>query len=190
MPNPRYRPGLRNTKYRKGKISEQRMAWVDTALGQLILMYYPEWETQKENERTESGPTVKILIPRPSGPTVQWDLTYLTEVELDAVEEFIALAISTARPSVQERDRTANEAFSRGDDSFSRVYRQVPQVVVRPRQERQHGEGVLDGSEDVPQSDEPDLGAGGDGGVRRAGGSVADEGSVQGGPEDDRAQAN
>ena len=184
-PRSRYRPGLRNTKYRKGKFSDQRIAWLDSALGQLVLMFYTEFESQKENDHTESGPTVKILIPRASGSTVMWDLTYLTTEELDKLEEFLELAIGIARPIVAERDRTAHEAFSRGDDSFSRVYRQIPQLVVRERQEPTHSEGVLNGSEDVPSGDEHDLGPGEDGGVRRAGSELADEGSVQGGPEDD-----
>jgi hypothetical protein len=190
MPRSRYRPGLRNNKYRKGKFAEERTAWVDTALGQLILMIYPEITDLEEDEITESGPTVKILIPRYTGTTVYWDLTHLTSEELEATKQFMDLAFETARPIVEERDRIANEAFSRGDDSFSRVYRAVPKLVVRPRQEREHSEGVLDGPSDVPPSGESDLGPGADGGVRRAGGELADEGQVQGSTEDDGPKAD
>ena len=184
MTQPRYRPGSRNPRYRKltkGGYVEARMAWVETVLGSQVLMYYPD--SPEDVEVKEEGPTVRILMPSHRGPTVVWDLTYLTEGELDKLREFFELAFTTAAPIVRERDRIADEALARGDDSFSRSYRRVPQLVVRPRQEPAHGEGVLDGHENVPSSDgDSDSSAGR---VRGPGGSVADSGPEEGSTEDD-----
>lgn len=187
MPQPRYTPGSRNPKYRKfakGEYVDERMAWVDTVLGSQILMYYP---TPPEDAK-ESGPTVRVLMPQHRRPTVMWDLTFLTEDELNKLREFFELAFNTAAPIVRERDRIANEALKRGDTSFARVYRRVPQMVVRPRQEPAHSESVLDGSEDVPESDgDSDSHAGR---VRGPGSGMADAGQEEGSGQDDGTETD
>lgn len=191
MPSHReYTPGSRSQRYRKlqrGEYTKERAAWVNTFLGQAVLFVYPEGHVIAEATK-EPGPTVKVLIPRHKGPTVHWDLTALTMEELDMLREFFRVAFDTAEPIVRERDRMAQDALAEGNDSFSRVYRQVPQLVVRPRTEREHGESVLDRSEDVPESDTDGRDdSSTPGGVRGPGGELADDGTSDSGGQDDGA---
>lgn len=136
-----------------GKISDERKAWTDIFLGQFVLMVYPEGH---EVGSKESGETVKIVVPQRK----VWDLTHLTEEELDSLQKFFDRAFARARPIIRHRDEVASDAFSRGDDSFSRVYRAVPQffdregAVTADGQSVQHGpENVLAGDGDGSDSD-------------------------------------
>lgn len=175
-----YKPGQRRVT--KGVYVPERMAWVDTVLGQSILMYYPEDHDVTKNTK-EPGPTVKVLIPRHTGQPVLWDISSMTLEELQLMREFFDLVFDTAEPIVRMRDEVAQDEFAAGNDSITRLYRKVPQLVVRKRPEPQHSEGVLDGHENVPEGDGDGRGSGDStsGGVRGSGSVVADgeqEGSV------------
>ncbi len=144
-----YTAGSRSQRFRKvqrGEYVKERIAWVKTLIGQVALYVYEEG-TEVAESTSEPGPTVKVLIPRYKGPTVTWDLSALTHEELMKLKEFFDLAIATAEPVARMRDKAAQDALTAGDDSFARLYRQVPQLVVRKRAQREHGEGVHDGSE-------------------------------------------
>lgn len=174
-----------NMRASRGRYVDERLAWVDTVLGNMVLMVYPEGH--ESGSKTEAGETVRILIPRPGRAAVSLDLTHLTEQELDLLQEFFTLAFETARPVARHRDKDAQDAFARGDDSFSRIYRQVPRMVVRERKERTDGQGVQHGSEDVSVGDgDP----GGPTGVRGALGQMADNEPEQGEPQDDSPQVD
>src|SRR6476620_9325172 len=135
MPPPKrqFRPGHRNNPKAagRGRMSENRYAFLTTLFGTFQIMRY-----QPDEEEIALGPTVTLYIPRESKQDISFDLTALTTDELNKLEEFFHLLIAEARPIVAERDRIAHEAFESGDDSFTRVYRQVPQLVVRKRTSR------------------------------------------------------
>jgi len=183
-----YTGGSRNQRFRKihkGQYVKERMAWVNTFLGQIALYFYEEG-TAVADTTTEPGPTVKVLIPRYKGPTVHWDLSALTLEELTKLREFFDLAFDTAEPVIRMRDKVAQDAFAEGNDSISRLYRPVPQLVVRKRPEPEHSEGVLDGPENVPSGNDDGSAVNGSaGGVRGSGSGLADVGASEGGPEDD-----
>ena len=163
---------------RKGAYVDERVAWVNTAIGQMVYMHYPEVPEQKE-----PGPTVKVLLPQQGARTVMLDFTHLTGEELDAVKQFFEMVFQAAEPIVRARDKVAEDAFAAGDDSFSRSYRQVPQFIVRQRKDAEHGEGVQHGSSDVPSGELP--GSDSDaGGVRGAGSDVAHVDEAEGFAED------
>jgi hypothetical protein len=82
-----------------------------------------------------------------------WNLSAMTEQELEVTRQFFNNAFDLAEPVARERDKVAADAFANGDDSYHRIYRQVPQFIVRERQGRADSESVLDGSEDVPPGD-------------------------------------
>lgn len=180
MPRPKpqsYRPGSRKgNRFKPGKISENRYAWLRTGIGQFVTMYYednPLLEEQGEEESDlEFGPTVRLILPRQFGPPMKYNITALTFEELDMMRQFFNLLFDLAEPTVRERDRLANEAFEAGDDSYARIYRQVPQYIVRGRPVRADGQGVRDGHEDLPAG----TGEDGDpsGGTGVVGGAVAD----------------
>lgn len=136
----RYKPGSRQKVYRDGIMSERRVAWIRTMLGTSVVMFYPpgwtEAETEEEQEelkkiKVETGPTVRLIINRSNARPVQMNLTSLTADELNMTREFYNLLFDLAEPIVQERDRVAQDAYDNGDDGFARIYREVPQVVVR-----------------------------------------------------------
>ena len=171
----------------KGTYAKERLAWVNTLLGQQTLYFYEEG-TEIAERTTEPGPTVKVLIPRLNGQAVHWDLSALTIEELDAMREFFTLAFDTAEPVVRMRDKAAHDAFTEGNDSFARLYRQLPQLVVRERKEREHDQGILNGPSDVPSGDSDGRSEGSPaGGVRGLGGELADDGAPEGVSEDDGA---
>jgi hypothetical protein len=185
-----YTGGSRNQRFRKiqkGIYVKERIAWVSTLIGQITLYFYDEG-TEIADQSNEPGPTVKVLIPRLRGAAIHWELTALTIEELDAMRQFFTLAFDTAEPIVRMRDKAAQDAFTEGNDSFARVYRQLPQLVVRERPEREHDQGILDGPSDVPSGDTDGRSEGGPaGGVRGLGGELADDGAPEGVSEDDGA---
>jgi hypothetical protein len=160
---------------------------VNTILGQIALYVYEEG-TEIAEKSNEPGPTVKVLIPRYKGPTVHWDLSALTMEELTELREFFNVAFDTAEPVVRMRDKVAADALAEGNDSFARVYRQVPKLVVRQRKKREHSEGVQHGPEDVLEGGGVDGSS--SGGVRGPSGELADGGTSEGGPEDDGPQVD
>ena len=59
-------------------------------------------------------------------------LTSCTGDELNALKEFWDIAFANAQPIVELRDKIAQEAMEHdGDDSYTRLYRPLPRVVVR-----------------------------------------------------------
>lgn len=70
-------------------------------------------------------------------------LTEMTETELDAFQDFIALVTEAARPIVRAKDQIVKELFDEyGDDSFPRVYRGVPKLHVRQGEEPLYSESL------------------------------------------------
>lgn len=150
-----YRPGSRNPNYRNdGKISENRLAWIRTNIGQAVILYYEDHEeepeeedntedsTEVKTEKIEYGPTVRLMLPQPRGRALLSDITSLTMDELTMLREFYNLLFDLAEPSVIERDRIAKDAYSEGDDSYARSYRPVGQFIVRKGTLRANSESV------------------------------------------------
>jgi hypothetical protein len=186
-----------------GKMSDFRVAFAELLFGKFVIrQYLPQDEKDEEMrayaEENQVGPTVQLQLAltwlrRP----ISLNLTSLTEPELDAMRTIINLAFDLALPVVRDRDKVAKDAQKAGDDSFARVYRQIPVLVIREGKVITYGEGVHDGSADVPEGAELGPDGAGDpdgerpgGGVRGAGISVADEAPTHSGPEDDRPEAD
>jgi hypothetical protein len=126
----RFRPGHRDNPQLRGtgKMSDTRRAWLKTAIGQFVIL---EYGTGDEDHDKEHGPTVKLHLPRPGRPPVNFNLTALTAEELKLTREFFNLLFDMAEPIVDLRDKVAHDALADGDDSYARVYRAVPQFVIR-----------------------------------------------------------
>lgn len=177
----RYYPGNRRSDLRleKGepkKYSENRYAWVKTSNGQFVILV--------GTDSGESGNDIVLFSPRPGKvPDFAINLSSLTLEELEAMETLIKTAFEWARPICKLRDQEAQDAFNAGDDSITRVYRAVPQLVFRKRAEFQHNQGVLQRSKPVPEGDRGGLDS--DGGVRGTGDELAEPDTVPDGAEDD-----
>lgn len=166
-------------------MSKNRIAWLRVVIGQWILLKYDPSDISEELELSDEekalkenlGPTYRVLLPRPGGKPITYDLTALTHEEFLALKEFWERVFELVEPVVIERDRVAQDAYEAGDDSFARIYRQVPQLVFREGEVRQHSEGLRVGSEDLSEghvSTGPDGDLGG--GLRgRSDGVVAEE---------------
>jgi len=139
-----YKPGSRNANFRndrdEGKISENRLAWLRTAVGQAVIMFYDKKEDVEDEDPNDNvelfarlGPSVRLFFPRPNSRTVVLDITSLTLDELIKMRELFSLLFDLAEPSVRLRDKVAQDAFNKGDDSYNRSFRPVGQVVVRTR---------------------------------------------------------
>jgi len=79
----------------------------------------------------EEGDDIYLHIPTRNDSYITLELTKLTALELDYVEAVFARVIAAARPIVKERDQIAEDAKHAGDDSYARVYRQVPVLIIR-----------------------------------------------------------
>lgn len=135
-------PGMKKRE-RDGLMSESRWAWVRNVIGQFVILVNP----------TEGKPedlTIRLFHPIPNRPSMDWNLTAMTEQELLLFKELIDLAFEWALPVVRNRDKEAADAFAEGDDSHARVYRQVPQLVIRKRPESEYREGVSKRSGIIP----------------------------------------
>lgn len=129
-----------------GQYTEARDAWVDTGEGDFILYVHDKPEPGLE-ERWDGISEAMVHVDY-KGRRVRVRLDALTESELDALEEFWKYTIERVRPFVQARDQKAQEAAEHGDYSHIRIYRPAGRFIVRPRSEREHGEGVQERSED------------------------------------------
>jgi hypothetical protein len=118
------------------------------------MFFYEEGATQDvKGEQmpvtSENGPSLIYKVMGPRGSMVGVDLTHLTHEELEAFRQFWAIAFAIAEPVVLLRDKEAQDAFSRGDDSFTRVHRAIPRLVVRARAERTYRQVLHVGLENV-----------------------------------------
>lgn len=162
-----FRPGHRNNSklspYGNRRLSEDRFGWVRTFLGQFVILTSVSKDDMMLN--------VTLFHPRERGAPVTLGLTECTEEELLAMKELFDKAFELALPTTRRRDKVAHDAFQRGDDSYARSYRQIPQLVYREGALGTHSEGVQERPESVSPS-----GWGGlpdDGGVRGAGDELA-----------------
>lgn len=194
MAERQYRPGSRNAKFRarhQGRMSDSRVAWLKTAIGQFVAMRYLD-PTEDENgvtyEDNEIGPTYMMILPRPGAKPVKYNLTALTLEELQLTRQFFNMLFDLAEPIVAHRDKVAQDAADEGDDSYARYYRVAPQLVVRSGTLRADDQSILDGSSDDAGGDAVDGDS--DGGVRGDGDDVASEDAEDRSPEDPSAQAD
>jgi len=80
------------------------------------------------------------------------NLTNFTAQELLAFENFITATIARARPVTIARDRIVQEVYDeQGDDSFTRLYRTVPELYVRKGEVGQYSTGVQRGPQDAAE---------------------------------------
>lgn len=181
-----YQPGHRRTKGKtaanaKGLLTKSRWAWAEVYFGKFII--WGDYAQDDDGNETDELLDIKLMFPIPNRPTVSWNLTALTEEELVSLKHLFDTAFEWAKPYCIARDKEAQDALDNGDDSHSRIYRQVPKLVYRSGPEPEHREGVQHGSSDdarVLQSD-GDL----EHGLRDEGGLVAERDEDGGRPQDD-----
>jgi hypothetical protein len=130
----------KQSRFKDERLAEDRRAWLKTFIGQFILRIQPKDEDDKESY----GDSVILVIPRPSGRPVFLNLTNLTSQELSLMKQFFDTVFDLAEPLCAERDRIAQNAFDNGDDSHIRLYRSVPDLIVREGTIGKHGEVLRD----------------------------------------------
>jgi hypothetical protein len=180
------RAGSREKRYKHvgfGRLAKNKIAILRTQTTQqlslLINFNNDDPELELENE---TGESLILVIPVPGRrQPLSWNMTGMTEAELEATRQFFNHLFDQAEPIVRLRDKVANDAFAEGDDSYSRVYRTLPQFIVRPRPELPDSEGIRLGPESPPGRDGGNLYSGD--GVRGSGDELAD-----GEPEPSRGQ--
>lgn len=153
------RAGSREKKYRKntgigiGRISDRKIAWLRSLVtGQISIHEMKPEEFDEEYNiqvSSEPGNAYLLLIPVPGRryPLI-WNFSSMTAEELKATRQFFEYLFDLADPIVRERDKVAADAFAKGDDSFSRVFRTPPQLIIRKREKRTNDKGVHNGPED------------------------------------------
>lgn len=178
-----YKPGYRNKPdYDKepGRFAEGRWAWVTVYFGQFVI--WGDWKKDSKGNQTDEVKDIKLIHPVPNRQAVSWTLTACTEEELISMKHLFDTAFEWALPIVRQRDKEAQDAFEAGDDSHSRVYRQVPQLVYRSGPESKHGQSVQHGSENA-SGVLPDDGDS-DGDVRGSGDEVDERDEAASSPKD------
>jgi hypothetical protein len=146
-----YQVGRRNDKnipkQQPGMMSRNRWAWCKVYFGQFVI--WADYFETEDGAETDEVKDIKLVYPVPNRPVVSWNLTALTTEELDATKELIDHAFALARPYCVARDKEAKDAFAEGDDSHSRIYRSVPQLVYREGAVSEHSKSVQHRSEDA-----------------------------------------
>lgn len=153
---PRTRAGSRTPRYRLGygRQSDNKIAWLRTFVtDQLALLGIDASKSETEEDITlssEVGISYILVIPVPGRKKpLLWNLSGMTTEELEATRQFFNHLFNLVDPVVRERDKVANDAYeNEGDDSYTRLYRDVPQFVVRERPQREYSQGIHDGPED------------------------------------------
>jgi hypothetical protein len=140
-----------------GRMSDRRVAWAEFLFGKIIVrQFWPEDETDPEMreyaEENQVGPNVIVQLDfgRNGRRPIYLNLTALTAEEVQVFRDVMDFAFDLAVPVAKDRDEVAARAKDAGDDSYSRVYRAVPQFIVRNGKVIPYGESVQDGSDDVP----------------------------------------
>lgn len=167
-----YKVGYRDPKVAKtrGLLSRNRWGWAKVYFGQFIL--FADYFSDEDGNETDNVSDLKLIYPIPNRPPVSWNLTALTEDELMAVKHLFDTAFELALPIVRERDKEAQDALDNGDDSHSRVYRQVPQLVYREGSIGEYRKSLQHGPEDA--AGVPPEGRDSDGGLRAPEPAVAE----------------
>lgn len=178
-----YNPGHRKKQLAQtqGKLSKSRWGWVKVWFGQFVI--WGDYGVDDEGNETDQLLDIKIIHPIPNRAPLSWNLTACTEEELIALKHLWDTAIEWALPIARQRDKEAQDALNNGDDSHSRIYRAVPQLVYRSGPEREHSEGVLDGSEDA--AGVPSDGEHYDGGLRDDGPALVEPDQGDSSAQDD-----
>lgn len=145
-----YKLGNRYNKFEDVQIVSQNWAWVETFIGRFHI-----W-VDEDTENLSDEKNIQIFINHAKMRPMYLNLTILTEAELDALKDLIDTAFEWAKPIVQRRDKEAEDAAAKGEDSSWRYYRQIPQLVYRKRPEQTDGESVRLGSESVSDVDAPE----------------------------------
>lgn len=134
-----YRPGSRRGPG-AGRMSDLRKMWVRVGKWELIL-YMGEVEDEQEPD-FDLGESVFFTITYAGSKKATMNLTAFTEEELSAFATFVERVVEQARPICKVRDDAAKEAFDEGDDSFIRLYRPVPEIIVRKGALPEYDEGI------------------------------------------------
>lgn len=120
MTVPRKKPGI-------GRINEERSFWCRLNARHEFVIYHGVYD-----EDTEPGEAVRIMFHNGQRRTTI-NLTAYTEAELDVFEAFMKKAIELARPTCQQRDQNAKDNWEAGDTSYTRMYRETPRLIERPK---------------------------------------------------------
>lgn len=184
MTKRRYNPATRKTFLsRRAFVNKERFGWLKTICGEMWL-----YQNEDMQFRTgEIGDDIRLGVEDENGNTVNLTLTRMTEDELMKFKDFMDLAFMAAAPIVRRRDQVAQEAADEGDDSYTRVYRQAPVMVVRKGTSGQHFESVSQRPFILP---DVDGGSGSSGGAGDEGDAVAELGTQDARAEDHSSQAN
>jgi hypothetical protein len=135
------------------KMSKFRVAVLRTLHGSFSVYSYP-WESEDEEISKERGRNIFLYLPGFRGRQVRYNLSGLTQQELEVTRAMFNLAFDLAEPVVKHRDKVANDALAAGDDSYARVYRALPVYAVRPGPLASHNESVRLGFKPVPGVDD------------------------------------
>ncbi len=171
-----YRPGSRDPKYNgEGRLRENVIAYLSTFIGKFSIEVYEPITTEDgySEVRVESGNNVRLAICAVNGRTYRYNFSALTHDELVNLKQLFDMLFDEVEPIVLARDREAQDAYENGDDSFARVYRSVPRLVVRKRSIGVDSQGLLRGPEGNAEGHE--VGVDSDGLPRGDGGDMADD---------------
>lgn len=146
-------PGMRSNLQKTSKVSENKLAWVK--LSNVTISFFrqggeffeglPEGSPQVEQYRefTEGDGDQIVLTVDTHKSLVSIPLSELTAGELRVLGNFMNTAINQALPVAEARDRISQEVLNDyDDDSNTRVYRGVPELLVRKGKGGEYNQGV------------------------------------------------
>lgn len=194
----RTRAGSRKARYRSGgvgwgRVPPEKISWLRTyPSGQVSLHAYDPSESVEELELemgSEEGVNYVLLMPVPGRyKPLAWNLSSMTYDELEATRQFFNNLFDLAEPVCRQRDKVASDAEAQGDYSYARIYRDVPQFIVRERQVRKNSQSVHDGSQGSDEGSRDGLDS--SGGVRGDSNELADGDPSDSLAQDDEPQAD
>lgn len=114
------------------KYTKNRVAWLSLAQLEVVVMRYDD-DIADEKSDVPGTPTINITFPNPGNRrlTKTVNLTSRTSEELAELKSLLEIAFALAEPIVAFRDKVAKHESERGDDSYTRLYRAVPEVFTR-----------------------------------------------------------
>lgn len=144
-------------KRRSFRISPNKFGWLKAVWGQLDVYIFPTLQDAvdegedpnsgwMQTQFEELGPVVRLHFRKNQRPyPLSIDLTQMSVDELENFRSLVNQALDLAKPVCALRDQEAKHALATGDDSISRNYRPISELVTREgaltsyRESLQHG---------------------------------------------------
>lgn len=135
--------------YNVAEVIAENQEKIAKAGGDPSVIPYDLTEEELSDDWDPDDSSVFVRLMGKRGHQASFNFSSMTFEELIATKAFFDLAFNRAVVAVRARDRKARDDADKGKYTNTRLYRQLPEFVVRTRLQRGYGKGIPVGPLDV-----------------------------------------